>query len=101
MPSMGADMEDAILVAWKVAPGDRVRHGDIIAEIETQKGDIDVEVFEDGVVEEILAEPGEKLPVGALLARIRPEGEEAASEAPEAADAEAPAEEAPPWASLT
>jgi len=95
MPSMGADMEDAILVAWKVAPGDRVRHGDIIAEIETQKGDIDVEVFEDGVVEEILAEPGEKLPVGALLARIRPEGEEAASEAPEAADAEAPAEEAP------
>ena len=95
MPSMGADMEDATLVEWKVEPGDRVRRGDIIAEIETQKGDIDVEVFEDGIVEEILAEPGEKLPVGALLARIRAEGEEAAPEAPDAADAEAPAEEAP------
>jgi len=71
MPSMGADMEDAILVEWKVEPGDRVRRGDIIAEIETQKGDIDVEVFEDGIVDEILVEPGERLPVGTLLARIR------------------------------
>ena len=95
MPSMGADMEDATLVEWKVEPGDRVRRGDIIAEIETQKGDIDVEVFEDGIVEEILAEPGEKLPVGALLARIRAEGGEATPEAPEVADAEGPAEEAP------
>lgn len=75
MPSMGADMEAATLVEWKVEPGDRVRHGDIIAEIETEKGDIDVEVFEDGVVEDLLVAPGEKLPVGALLAHIREEGE--------------------------
>lgn len=67
---MGADMEAATLVEWKVAPGDSVSRGDIIAEIETEKGDIDVEVFEDGVVEEILVEPGAKLPVGTVLARI-------------------------------
>ena len=81
MPSMGADMEAATLVEWKVEPGDRVRHGDIIAEIETEKGDIDVEVFEDGVVEEILVEPGKKLPVGALMARIREEGEDIPADA--------------------
>jgi len=81
MPSMGADMEAATLVEWKVEPGDRVRHGDIIAEIETEKGDIDVEVFEDGVVAEILVEPGKKLPVGALMARIREEGEDIPADA--------------------
>jgi pyruvate dehydrogenase E2 component (dihydrolipoamide acetyltransferase) len=81
MPSMGADMEAATLVEWKVEPGDRVRHGDIIAEIETEKGDIDVEVFEDGVVEDLLVAPGEKLPVGALLARIREEGEDIPADA--------------------
>lgn len=77
MPSMGADMEAATLVEWKVQPGDRVQRGDIIAEIETEKGDIDVEVFEDGLVEELLVEPGAKLPVGALMARIRQNGGEA------------------------
>jgi len=97
MPSMGADMEDAILVEWKVDPGDRVRRGDIIAEIETQKGAIDVEVFEDGVIDELLVEPGERLPVGTLLARIRGENGEADDEgAEERSDAaEAPPGDAP------
>ncbi len=83
MPSMGADMEAATLVEWTVEPGDAVQRGDIIAEIETEKGNIDVEVFEDGVVDELLVEPGEKLPVGTVLARIRREkdDEEAPAEA--------------------
>jgi len=76
MPSLGADMEDATLISWKVQPGDQVRRGDIIAEIETDKGDIDVEVYEDGVIEEIVAQPGEKLPVGAVLAVIGSKTEE-------------------------
>jgi pyruvate dehydrogenase E2 component (dihydrolipoamide acetyltransferase) len=98
MPSMGADMEAATLVAWKVQPGDRVRRGDIIAEIETEKGDIDVEVFEEGVVEALLVEPGEKLPVGALMAQIRGtdgEAEGAAPEAPRAPDERRAAEPEP------
>ncbi len=70
MPSLGADMEDATLISWKVKLGDHVKRGDIIAEIETDKGDIDVEVYEDGIIEEIVAQPGEKLPVGTVLAVI-------------------------------
>jgi pyruvate dehydrogenase E2 component (dihydrolipoamide acetyltransferase) len=37
MPSLGADMEDGTLIEWKKKPGDTVKRGDIIAEVETQK----------------------------------------------------------------
>lgn len=71
MPSLGADMTEGVLVAWRVAPGDNVQRGDIMAEVETQKGLFEVEVFTGGVVEELLVEPGpEKIPVGTVLARI-------------------------------
>lgn len=74
MPSLGADMQDAKLVEWKVKPGDRVKKGDIIATIETRKSAVDVEVFRSGVVDKILVEPGEAwIPVGTLLALIREE----------------------------
>jgi len=76
MPSLGADMEAGTLLLWKVQPGDRVKRGDIIAEVATDKGDIEVEVFEDGVVEQILVEPGSKVPVGTALAVIRSDGEQ-------------------------
>src|SRR5512145_481959 len=74
MPSLGADMEAGILVEWRVKSGDRVRRGDIIAEVETDKGLIEIEVFEDGVVDQLLIEPGKKLPVGTVLATILGEG---------------------------
>src|SRR6516164_7746947 len=77
MPSLGADMRAAILMRWRVKPGDRVKRGDIIAEVETDKGLIEIEVFENGVVDQILAEPGKKLPVGTVLATIRGQGEPA------------------------
>ena len=75
MPKLGADMEDATLIEWKVQEGDHVNNGDIIAEIETVKGDIDVEVFENGIVEKIVAQPGQKLPVGTVLAYINTNGQ--------------------------
>ena len=70
MPSLGADMEAGTLVEWVKHPGDVLHRGDIIAVVDTQKGAIEIEVFEDGVLEETVVPPGEKVPVGALLARI-------------------------------
>lgn len=100
MPSLGADMEAALLIEWRVKLGDTVKRGDIIAEVTTDKGDIEVEVFEDGVVEKLVAEPGSKLPVGALLAVIRAAGQPAppsvAPVAPVAPAAPAPPPVAPP-----
>ncbi|MEK6481836.1 dihydrolipoamide acetyltransferase family protein [Catalinimonas sp. 4WD22] len=75
MPSLGADMKSAILMGWHVKEGAHVSRGDIIADVETEKGDIDVEVYEDGILEKILVQPGEKLPVGTLMAYFRSEGE--------------------------
>ena len=50
MPSLGADMEAGKLVEWLVKPGDAVQRGDIVAVVETQKGAIEIEIFEDGDV---------------------------------------------------
>lgn len=76
MPSLGADMEAGTLVEWKVKPGDEVKRGAIVAVVETQKGAIDVEVFESGRVRALLVEPGTAVPVGTVLARIDGAGEE-------------------------
>jgi pyruvate dehydrogenase E2 component (dihydrolipoamide acetyltransferase) len=74
MPILGADMEAGTLVAWRRQPGDRVNRGDVVAEVETEKGLIDVEIFVSGVIERILVKPGQKVPVGTPLAVIREEG---------------------------
>lgn len=88
LPSLGADMDEAMLVAWLVEPGDTVEYGQVIAEVETDKGVIEVECWQDGVIEEMLREPGtERLPVGTPLARIRPAGEAAEANAPAGAPA--------------
>lgn len=70
MPALGADMDTGTLVEWRVEVGDHVRKGDTIAVVDTDKSTIDVEVFETGIVSELLVAPGERVPVGAPLARI-------------------------------
>lgn len=72
MPTLGADMEDGTLVEWKKKPGDKVKRGDIIAEVETQKGLIEIEVFEDGTIEQLSIHEGTKVPVGTVMALIQP-----------------------------
>lgn len=80
MPSLGADMEAGKLVEWLVKPGDTVKRGDVIAVVETQKGAIEIEIFEEGKIGSLEAELGVELPVGAPLAVILGEGEAVAVE---------------------
>jgi pyruvate dehydrogenase E2 component (dihydrolipoamide acetyltransferase) len=70
MPALGADMEAGTLVEWLIKPGDRIKKGDIVAVIETQKGAIEVEIFDEGIVSELVVPVGTKIPVGGVLARI-------------------------------
>lgn len=79
MPHLGADMTEGTLLGWRKKPGDRVARGEIIADVETDKADIEVEVFTGGIVEKILVEPGTRVPVGTPLAIIRTDGEVAAA----------------------
>jgi pyruvate dehydrogenase E2 component (dihydrolipoamide acetyltransferase) len=70
MPSLGADMEEGILLEWLVAPGQQVHRGDVIAVVETPKSAVEVECFQDGTVRELVAHEGEQVPVGGVLARL-------------------------------
>jgi pyruvate dehydrogenase E2 component (dihydrolipoamide acetyltransferase) len=82
MPSLGADMEDGTLVQWLIKPGDRVKRGDIVAVVETQKGAIDVEIFASGTVERLLVPQGAEVPVGTVLALLNGPGAVAAPVVP-------------------
>lgn len=69
MPALGADMESGTLAEWLVKPGDRVKRGDVVAVVETQKGAIEVEIFEEGVISEFVP-VGTEVPVGSVLAYV-------------------------------
>jgi len=84
MPSLGADMTEGTLVEWQAKPGDTLNKGDIIALLETQKGMIDMEVYQQGVITELLLEPVVSVPVGTVMARMSVAGEAARPAAPEA-----------------
>ncbi|MEO1292227.1 MAG: dihydrolipoamide acetyltransferase family protein [Pseudomonadota bacterium] len=101
MPSLGADMEAGTLVEWLVAPGDGVQRGDVVAVVETQKGAIEIEVFQQGRVRRLLASVGDELPVGEPMAEIDGDGDDAAEVAPPpphdtSLAIQAPARDAPP-----
>jgi pyruvate dehydrogenase E2 component (dihydrolipoamide acetyltransferase) len=70
MPSLGADMDAGTLVEWKVKSGEPVKRGDIIAAVETAKGVIEIECFENGILDQIFFQPGQEVPVGQVLATI-------------------------------
>lgn len=93
MPSLGADMEAGTLVEWLVKPGDLVKRGDIVAVVETQKGAIEIEIFQSGQIERLLVALDSKVPVGTPLASLRVEGETAP---PVTAPPEAPPRAAEP-----
>lgn len=82
MPQLGADMSAGKLLGWRKNVGDHVQRGDIIADVETDKADIEIEVFTTGVIEKFLVQPGEKVPVGTVLAIIREEGKPLEAEVP-------------------
>ena len=70
MPSLGADMESGTIIEWKVAPGDPVTRGQIVAEVETEKANIEIEIFQTGQIGELLVPVGVEVPVGTPLATV-------------------------------
>lgn len=63
-------MEEGTLLEWLVKPGDLVHRGDIVAVVDTSKSAVEVECFDNGVVDALLVAPGQVVPVGAVLARL-------------------------------
>lgn len=75
LPSLGADMDEGTLLQWNVQPGDTVKRGQVVAVVDTSKAAVDVEIWQDGVIEQLLVQPGQKVPVGTVLALLRAPGE--------------------------
>lgn len=89
LPNLGFGMEEGQLLAWLKAPGDAVRKGEPLAEIEGDKTTVELEALTDGVLQEQLVAAGTTVPVGSVLGRIRGEGSPAPAAPP-------PAPAAPP-----
>jgi len=70
MPKLSEAMESGKIIKWLKKEGDRVQGGDILAEVETDKADVEMEAFGAGVLRKILAQAGEKAPVGTLIGVI-------------------------------
>ena len=77
LPSLGADMDEGTLLEWKVGVGDTVKKGQIVAIVDTTKAAVDVETWQEGVVHELIAEVGQKMPVGTVMALLLEAGETA------------------------
>ncbi|HXA28830.1 MAG TPA: dihydrolipoamide acetyltransferase family protein [Candidatus Angelobacter sp.] len=109
MPQMGYDMTEGTINEWRVKEGDPVARGDTIASIATDKADIDIEAYADGVLRKIMVQPGQTVPVGTVIAWIGEPGEDVPDsggsngKAAEPAPAEKPqaADERPPAAVAT
>ena len=70
LPKVDMDMESGVLVAWKVAAGDRVEQGDILFEMETGKATMEVEAPASGAIRDLAPVDGKELPIGTCVAWI-------------------------------
>src|SRR5437870_5124977 len=100
MPKLSEAMESGKIIKWLKKEGDRIQGGDILAEVETDKADVEMEAFGAGVLRKILVPAGEVAPVGSLIGVIAEADEDIASvvataPAPTAAAAVASAQPAP------
>lgn len=82
MPSLGATMEEGIIIAWKVKESDTVKSGQVIVELETDKSTFEYESPCDGMVLKIITEAGETVPVNHVIAVIGQPGEEITTDLP-------------------
>ena len=75
LPSLGAEMDEGTLLEWKVKPGEHVRKGDVVAVVDTSKSAIDVEIWDEGTIYELVLGVQETVPVGTVMARLLEPGE--------------------------
>jgi pyruvate dehydrogenase E2 component (dihydrolipoamide acetyltransferase) len=78
MPKMSDTMEEGVLVAWLAEEGDTVTAGDVIAQVETDKATMDLEVYDDGVLLKRVIDEGSSVAIGGLIAVLGKEGEDPA-----------------------
>jgi pyruvate dehydrogenase E2 component (dihydrolipoamide acetyltransferase) len=76
MPKLSDTMEEGVIAKWNVKEGDKVESGDVIAEVETDKATMEVEVFDPGTILKIMVSEGDAVPLGGIMAIVGDEGED-------------------------
>ncbi|MGY3054244.1 pyruvate dehydrogenase E2 component (dihydrolipoamide acetyltransferase) [Pedobacter sp. UYEF25] len=76
MPKMSDTMSEGVLAKWHAKVGDKIKSGDVLAEVETDKATMDLESYEEGVLLHIGVEEGKAVPIDAIIAVIGKEGED-------------------------
>ena len=76
MPKMSDTMTDGVIAKWHKKVGDKVKSGDVLAEIETDKATMDFESYQDGTLLYIGVEEGKSVPVDAVIAVLGKDGED-------------------------
>src|SRR5437867_11852630 len=79
MPKLSDAMESGKVIKWLKKEGDRIQGGDILAEVETVKADVEMEAFGAGVLRKILVPAGETAAIGALIGVIAEPGDDIAA----------------------
>ena len=87
MPRLSDTMQEGTLARWLKKPGDEIKKGDVLAEIETDKATLDLEAYEEGTLQQILVQEGETVPIGQAVAVV---GSGAAAQQPAPAPTPAP-----------
>lgn len=107
MPKMSDTMEEGVIASWNVKVGDKVKSGDILAEVETDKATMDMESYEEGTILYIGVEKGQAVPIDSIIAVIGKPGEDfqhllsgGTSSVPAPAAVEAPVAATPSAASI-
>lgn len=97
MPALSSTMTEGRIVSWMTAEGDRVSKGDPVVVVESDKADMDVETFHDGIIAAVLVPAGGTAPVGAPIALLAESEEDVAlAQARAQALSKAQGEETPP-----
>ncbi|MDA0378368.1 MAG: dihydrolipoamide acyltransferase, partial [Bacteroidetes bacterium] len=76
MPKMSDTMEEGVLAAWLKEEGQPIAAGDVVAQVETDKATMDLEVYDDGVLLKRVIGEGDAVPIGGLIAILGKEGED-------------------------
>jgi pyruvate dehydrogenase E2 component (dihydrolipoamide acetyltransferase) len=95
MPKMSDTMTEGVLAKWHKKVGDKIKSGDLIAEVETDKATMDFESFQEGTLLYIGVEEGKAVPVDAIIAVLGEEGEDYQSLLNESGDDKVASEEKP------
>ncbi len=70
MPRLSDTMQEGTITRWLKHVGDEVKRGDVLAEVETDKANMEVEAYDSGILEQVVVQEGETVPIGQVIAII-------------------------------